>query len=88
MTYQEYVDYIHSDKWRQKREDYISIKKPTSCGSCRRPFQHHFNLHHLSYKHLGDEPLTDLIMLCPKCHERLHNSLKEARHKNPYLGVS
>ena len=87
MTHEQYIDYIQSDGWRQKREEYILVKKPTQCGSCNRPFQHYFNLHHITYKNLGNEKLEDLIMLCSSCHRKLHDSLKEARRLNPYLKV-
>lgn len=87
MTHTEYIAYINSEAWQQKREEYIRVKNPTQCAACNRPFQHYFNLHHKHYKNLGHEQLDDLIMLCPKHHKMLHDSLKEARRKNPYLKV-
>lgn len=47
-------------------------------------------LHHVSYKHLGDEQPSDLVVLCPECHKRVHenkdflNFIK--KHKGLYSG--
>lgn len=33
--------------------------------------------HHLTYRHLGWEPLFDLIAVCKQCHEYLHKKERE-----------
>jgi predicted HNH restriction endonuclease len=29
-------------------------------------------VHHMTYDHLGNEPLADLMGLCPDCHKEVH----------------
>jgi len=35
--------------------------------------------HHLTYKHLGHEPLFELIAVCWRCHERITSMDREKR---------
>ncbi len=42
----------------------------TSRGTERRPPW--FDVHHLTYEHLGDEPDEDLILVCAPCHNAIH----------------
>ncbi|MCE5329646.1 HNH endonuclease [bacterium] len=30
-------------------------------------------VHHLTYKSFGNEELEDLVTVCEKCHEKIHN---------------
>ena len=30
------------------------------------------DVHHLTYKHIYNEPLFDLVAICRPCHEKLH----------------
>lgn len=66
-----YNKYIHSSAWRRKRErvlkrDHYKCRK---CGkrNCR------LEVHHLTYKNFGDEPLNDLITVCSRCHHKIHS---------------
>jgi hypothetical protein len=43
-------------------------------GFCRR---HGLSPHHLTYAHLGDELLFELISVCDDCHARLHTAKTE-----------
>ena len=68
-----YHKYMKSDIWKKKRAEIIKRDgyKCTNpkCGSA-------INLvvHHTTYEHLGYEDDTELITLCKKCHEKLHES--------------
>jgi len=67
-----YTDYIRSPAWRATRERYWQSKLPHECyccGAARRPGMH---LHHRTYKRLGAERLTDLVPVCPDCHDAVH----------------
>ena len=71
----EYNEYLKSDKWRKKRSERLKIDNYTcqKCGSGR-----NLNVHHLNYKHLGNENVyDDLITLCETCHKEI-----EKRKKN------
>ena len=61
--------YIRSDKWKQKRKEVLKRDNYfcQSCGS-----EEHLNVHHMTYKHLGDEDLSDLITVCKDCHQEIH----------------
>lgn len=65
-----YPDYLETEHWRAKRREAIAHYGPTCvlCGSYDR-----VQVHHRSYENLGDEPLTDLIVLCRKCHAKHHD---------------
>jgi 5-methylcytosine-specific restriction endonuclease McrA len=65
----EYDAYIASKEWRiradkaLKRDNYLC----QSCGTSKAT-----EVHHLTYFHLYDEPLFDLVSVCNACHVKLH----------------
>lgn len=65
-----YKDYMHSDEWSKKRRERIEFDgyKCKLCGSAK-----NLNVHHITYDHLGFEPLDDLVTVCASCHEKLHS---------------
>lgn len=67
VAYRKYI--ASSSVWQKKRTAVIARAKGL-CERCHRwPA---VNVHHLSYANVGDEPLTDLLAVCSKCHEELH----------------
>jgi hypothetical protein len=70
-----YNAYLASPEWQAKRA--LVLKRDGFiCQECfSRPAS---QVHHLSYKHLGDEPLDDLLSLCRICHQRIHREKDEA----------
>jgi 5-methylcytosine-specific restriction endonuclease McrA len=65
----QYQEYIHSAKWRLKREQKLRQANYVCehCGISR--YSKKLEVHHLTYEHFQHEPLTDLIVLCPDCHK-------------------
>lgn len=64
-----YDDYMQSEAWRQRRLAALARDKHT-CQSClSAPAE---QVHHLSYDHLGAEPLFELISVCVTCHDAIH----------------
>lgn len=68
-----YNEYLASDEWRT-RADLRLAKDGHRCqaqlaGCTGRATQ----VHHLDYRHLGNEPLFDLISVCRHCHELIPN---------------
>ena len=64
-----YKLYKESPEWkatreRRKRMDNYQCRK---CGA-----RSMLEVHHLTYEHLGNEPMEDLITLCHDCHYREH----------------
>jgi hypothetical protein len=63
-----YSEYLQTEEWIEKRNKVFERDSYTcqSCLSC-----HADQVHHLTYKHVGNEPLFDLVSVCFKCHDRI-----------------
>lgn len=63
-----YQAYLRSPEW-QIRRGKVLARSRGMCESCGdRPAR---EVHHLTYKHLGREPLWDLRAVCEPCHAYL-----------------
>jgi 5-methylcytosine-specific restriction endonuclease McrA len=64
-----YDEYLASPAWAAKRTLVLGRDK-WFCQGCRaaRASQ----VHHLSYSHVGDELLWELVAVCDACHARAH----------------
>lgn len=64
-----YAAYLLSPKWKAIR-DKVLVRDGHRCQGClgARATQ----VHHLTYDHVGDELLFELIAVCDFCHERVH----------------
>ena len=71
-----YTNYMRSITWRIKRQMAFAYYGKTCvlCGATSR-----LQVHHRTYKRLGHERLTDLIVLCGTCHKRHHNTQRRKR---------
>jgi 5-methylcytosine-specific restriction endonuclease McrA len=71
----DYQVYIKSEAWRKKR-----LKRLKMDGFCcqfkvgrfKCGAKTNLEVHHLSYKNLGNERFKELITLCHKHHEQVH----------------
>lgn len=65
-----YNQHLMSEKWMLIREKVFARSKGV-CEGCRerRPTA----VHHLTYDHMGDELLWELVAVCRECHERAHD---------------
>lgn len=72
--FKEYNEYLRSDAWAKKRNRVLARCKGI-CEGCgdRRATQ----VHHLTYDHVYDELLFELVGICDQCHERAHAEEKE-----------
>jgi len=62
-------EYYFSDKWKRKRA-YILKRDSYLCQMClTNPAVH---VHHLTYQHFGNELTNELISVCKRCHEIIH----------------
>lgn len=70
-----YTDYIAGAAWADRKKRYYSThaKVCKACGTTQ-----HIQLHHLTYKRLGDELDADLMPLCHKHHQ----AVEEFKHPN------
>lgn len=73
LSPQEYSDYLQSRHWKSFRLKAIKHhgKKCILCGIEEVLF---FHVHHLTYKNLGHEKLTDVVVLCEACHTEVHKT--------------
>lgn len=79
----EYEAYLHSPQWREMRDRIIRERQGRceGCGLAHREL----HLHHKTYVRLYDEVDSDMILLCPDCHDGMHGRwgsiAKRARDK-------
>lgn len=68
----EYLDYINnSPKWQEKRRRVLE-RDGEICQACLNPNKKAVEAHHLTYEHLFNEPLFELVSVCRACHAKLH----------------
>ncbi len=64
-----YAIYLASDEWKRKRA-LVLLRANNICEGCRtKPAT---QVHHLTYVHLPQELLWELVAVCDSCHERVH----------------
>lgn len=64
-----YQEHLRSPKWARTRQKVLERAQGIREG-CRE--QRATQVHHLSYRHVGDEFLWELAAVCRDCHERWH----------------
>ena len=64
-----YERHMASPEWREKA-DAVLMRAGGICEGCRSRKAR--QVHHMTYAHLGDEFLFELVALCRPCHERWH----------------
>ena len=66
-----YEAFLQSRFWRECKQK-VMARDHNECRNCQS--QKHLEVHHLSYKHHGDEfnHLDDLVTLCHVCHALCH----------------
>jgi len=67
-----YHDYLQSADWAKRRQWVLEFwdHRCALCFSTEK-----LEVHHRTYQRLGQEKLTDLIVLCDACHEQFHEKL-------------
>jgi hypothetical protein len=74
-----YSAYLQTAEWDAKRRRRLAMDshlcQAILSGCTGRAEQ----VHHLTYKHLGNEPLFDLISVCVSCHDRITTMDRERR---------
>lgn len=82
MNKEEYREYLKSDHWQnlRKRKLSHSRRRCAICSSIKR-----LEVHHLQYRNIFDVDLTDLRILCNRCHKLFHE-LKKSGVVKPVTG--
>lgn len=70
-----YNAYLTTPAWRARRELVIA-RAEGMCEGCRK--RRATQVHHLTYDHVGNEFLWELVAICDTCHTRYHD--KDANH--------
>lgn len=67
-----YEDYLATPEWKKKRETKLEEAKHCCqlCSSTDR-----LQVHHKTYERRGYEDLSDLIVLCGRCHAKFHDKV-------------
>ena len=81
-------DFMYSKYWNKLKFEYIRVnrilgKKATICECCGKEFKIEFiQLHHLTYKNIGNEKFNELIRLCFNCHGKIHGKEEITQNEN------
>lgn len=69
-----YSAYLRTPQWRARR---VLVMKRAGgiCEGCRE--ERATQVHHLTYAHVTNEFLFELVAVCDECHERLHEGKAE-----------
>ena len=73
-----YNNYLNSPEWREKRERVLE-RDNYRCRACED--EQATEVHHLTYNHVGSEPLFELVSVCNFCHEMI-TKLDRKRKEN------
>ena len=65
----EYNAYLRTPEWESRRR-LVMLRSQGICEGCRKRTAK--EVHHLSYAHVGQEFLFELVALCKECHDRWH----------------
>ena len=72
MSHEHKKLYLKSPEWKSVRRLVLS-RDNHCCKACTSTSS--LNIHHITYKRLGDERLSDVVCLCNNCHTKLHDIL-------------
>lgn len=67
--FERYGVYLKSPEWAERRRLVLARCKHVCEGCGKRPA---VEVHHLTYEHVFDEFLFELLGLCKPCHDRVH----------------
>jgi len=80
MNKQEYREYLNSNEWKILRAKKLKKSKKYRCAICKATKE--LNIHHLFYRpNLADTELSDLRILCHRCHKLIHELEKKGEIK-------
>ncbi len=81
LGYKSYQEFLQSNYWKRKKAQVYATRSIKCCWICKTTAN--LNVHHQTYFRLGDEKLSDLMILCQNCHKAVHDFKKE----NPKLSL-
>lgn len=74
-----YYEYLESEEWKEKRAQRLDIDD-NKCKICAS--EDGLQAHHITYKNVYHEDVhLDLITLCKRCHQRIHQQAEANKDK-------
>jgi 5-methylcytosine-specific restriction endonuclease McrA len=73
MTSEFYRRYMKSIEWSLFKWSLVSARGP-SCEACGEWWPVYLDGHHQTYARLGHEDPADVVLLCRRCHDEVHDS--------------
>lgn len=83
-TAREYKDYLKTQHWKSLRERVAKAYSYT-CNNCGVNVSQGYEIHHLTYKRVGNEKMDDLVCLCRNCHQKETERIKQQKEENKRL---
>jgi len=77
MNRREYLAYLKSAHWKDLRRR--ALTQGFTCRNCKDDKKIH--VHHIRYRNLVDCRVGDLVVLCEKCHNRIHDIMRDPAYK-------
>lgn len=68
--------YLQSAEWKALKQQRLALAN-NACEHCG--CKSNLHLHHVTYKRLGAEELSDLRIVCFSCHNKIHEKLGKDR---------
>jgi hypothetical protein len=71
---EEYLAYLKSDRWQRKRSEAL-VRAKYRCEKCGAKCSvgiEQLHVHHKTYRRLGNERASDLMVVCRGCHDKIH----------------
>lgn len=72
-----YNAYLNSSAWKRRREAVFARAKSRCEAQLVCQGDHATEVHHVTYQHVGNEPLWELRAVCHRCHEEITNMDRE-----------
>lgn len=74
IGFKRYQEYLASEHWKKTKDAWYASKnfhgQVCSAYGCSKTF--HLSLHHKTYARLGQEQLSDLVLVCDEHHKQIH----------------
>lgn len=83
-TAKDYTAYLKTQHWEQLRVR-VAKEYNYTCNGCGEYIPNAFEIHHLTYKRVGNEKIDDLVCLCRTCHQKETNRIKAQKEENKRL---
>ena len=77
--------YLQTTRWQELRQYRLQIDN-YQCQECGQT--HSLNTHHLHYRSLGREQLTDIVTLCQFCHTSRHEQIGYPQTVEHYMAFT